>query len=85
MDKSHFHLHFLQCDNVRALSIKVVAPKSSPNTDEIHIEASTNVLISELRCYIDFPHPSFNLEYSRKEDRLTQVANCIKIFKNYVW
>lgn len=41
------HLNFLGCHNVEVLSVRILAPENSPNTDGIHIEFSTNVLVRD--------------------------------------
>ncbi|GFP95511.1 probable polygalacturonase at1g80170 [Phtheirospermum japonicum] len=42
------HMAFTQCTHVKASGITVVAPDDSPNTDGIHISASTNVELKDI-------------------------------------
>ncbi|KAL3631807.1 hypothetical protein CASFOL_024791 [Castilleja foliolosa] len=42
------HMAFTQCTHVKATGITVVAPADSPNTDGIHISASTNVELKDI-------------------------------------
>ncbi|KAJ3709203.1 hypothetical protein LUZ61_012908 [Rhynchospora tenuis] len=45
-DPKFFHFGVLQCKNFRASNIYLKAPQNSPNTDGIHIEKSTTVVIN---------------------------------------
>lgn len=42
------HMAFTQCARVVASGITVVAPHDSPNTDGIHISASTHVELKDM-------------------------------------
>ncbi|KAI3416676.1 uncharacterized protein J3R85_015239 [Psidium guajava] len=45
MDSQMFHISINRCRNVRIQGVRVKADGDSPNTDGIHIQLSTNVLI----------------------------------------
>lgn len=40
------HLVINSCNNVKVKNVKVMAPDQSPNTDGIHVQSSTNVMIT---------------------------------------
>lgn len=46
MNSQTMHMAIDNCKNVVVKNVKIRAPSSSPNTDGIHIEASTGVTIS---------------------------------------
>ncbi|KAF9621391.1 hypothetical protein IFM89_020590 [Coptis chinensis] len=46
MNSKFFHIVLLDCKDFHGTGIKISAPANSPNTDGIHIERSTGVLIS---------------------------------------
>ncbi|VVA22349.1 PREDICTED: polygalacturonase [Prunus dulcis] len=46
MNSQTMHMAIDNCNNVVVKNVKIRAPSSSPNTDGIHIEASTGVTIS---------------------------------------
>ncbi|KAL3718968.1 hypothetical protein ACJRO7_003987 [Eucalyptus globulus] len=45
MDSQMFHISINRCRNVRIQGVRVKADGNSPNTDGIHVQLSTNVLI----------------------------------------
>lgn len=45
LNSQQMHMAFTSCDRVAASHLRVLAPGSSPNTDGIHISASTRVQI----------------------------------------
>lgn len=45
LNSQQMHMAFKSCDRVAASHLRVLAPGSSPNTDGIHISASTRVQI----------------------------------------
>ncbi|KAL8465695.1 hypothetical protein ACS0TY_034969 [Phlomoides rotata] len=61
-----FHVTFTQCTNVVASSITVIAPSDSPNTDGVHINASTHVRLKDIIA-------------STGDDCISIVANCSNI------
>ncbi|XP_057967154.1 probable polygalacturonase At1g80170 [Malania oleifera] len=46
-NSQQMHMTFYNCTHVDATHIKVFAPDDSPNTDAIHVNASTHVLIKD--------------------------------------
>ncbi|CDP16134.1 unnamed protein product [Coffea canephora] len=42
------HINLFACDNINISYVRLTAPESSPNTDGIHIGASTNIKISRV-------------------------------------
>jgi galacturan 1,4-alpha-galacturonidase len=46
LNPKFFHMAVLQCKNFRASNINLQAPAKSPNTDGMHIEKSTTVVIN---------------------------------------
>lgn len=49
MNSSQVHVLLKGCNGFDINSLMIEAPGSSPNTDGIHIQASTNVIISNCR------------------------------------
>ena len=47
VNSQQMHLAFTSCVRVAASRLKVLAPGSSPNTDGIHISASTLVEVKD--------------------------------------
>lgn len=47
VDPKGFHIFITNSDNIRAESLRLTAPATSPNTDGIHISSSFNVKLSE--------------------------------------
>ncbi|KAH7652162.1 Polygalacturonase protein [Dioscorea alata] len=47
MNSQQMHMSFTNCFHVKASRMKLVAPPYSPNTDGIHISASTSVVIQD--------------------------------------
>lgn len=43
IDSKLFHIVILQCSNVKLRNVNIHAPGSSPNTDGIHVQMSTDV------------------------------------------
>ncbi|KAL4180372.1 hypothetical protein AMTRI_Chr13g91800 [Amborella trichopoda] len=46
LNSKFFHIVLLDCKNFKATNLQITAPATSPNTDGIHIERSTDVSIS---------------------------------------
>lgn len=46
LNPKFFHMAVLQCKNFQAANINLQAPANSPNTDGMHIEKSTTVIIN---------------------------------------
>uniref|UniRef100_A0A7N0U797 Polygalacturonase n=1 Tax=Kalanchoe fedtschenkoi TaxID=63787 RepID=A0A7N0U797_KALFE len=46
VDSQMFHLSLDACKNVAIKNVRIMAPASSPNTDGIHLQASTGVTIT---------------------------------------
>ncbi|KAK1692119.1 hypothetical protein QYE76_008816 [Lolium multiflorum] len=44
-----FHIALLNNNNIKLLKLRINAPSNSPNTDGIHIERSTGVVIADTR------------------------------------
>lgn len=44
-----FHIVINACNNVNIQGVKVSAPKNSPNTDGIHVQGSSDVMITDSR------------------------------------
>uniref|UniRef100_A0A453D088 Exopolygalacturonase n=1 Tax=Aegilops tauschii subsp. strangulata TaxID=200361 RepID=A0A453D088_AEGTS len=49
VNSKFFHIALLQSKNMKLINIQINAPENSPNTDGIHIERSTGVVISDTR------------------------------------
>lgn len=47
VNSKFFHIALLQNKNMKMINIQINAPENSPNTDGIHIERSTGVVISD--------------------------------------
>ncbi|EMS57903.1 Exopolygalacturonase [Triticum urartu] len=47
VNSKFFHIALLQSKNMKLINIQINAPENSPNTDGIHIERSTGVVISD--------------------------------------
>ncbi|KAH6758750.1 Pectin lyase-like superfamily protein [Perilla frutescens var. frutescens] len=47
-NSQRMHLAFIHCKHVAASGINIIAPADSPNTDGIHISASTNVELENI-------------------------------------
>ncbi|KAF7018508.1 hypothetical protein CFC21_031791 [Triticum aestivum] len=47
VNSKFFHIALLQSKNMKLINIQINAPVNSPNTDGIHIERSTGVVISD--------------------------------------
>ena len=47
IDAKNFHINVLGAKNMTMNNIKIVAPEDSPNTDGIHITASTDVVVQD--------------------------------------
>lgn len=47
VNSKFFHFALLQSKNMKLINIQINAPENSPNTDGIHIERSTGVVISD--------------------------------------
>ncbi|KAL5730764.1 galacturonan 1,4-alpha-galacturonidase [Ranunculus cassubicifolius] len=46
INSKYFHIHLLGCNNIKFQNVKLTAPRTSANTDGIHIADSTGVEIS---------------------------------------
>lgn len=49
VNSKFFHIALVDCHNFKGSKIKISAPASSPNTDGIHVERSSNVYFSRSR------------------------------------
>uniref|UniRef100_A0ACD5X5M1 Uncharacterized protein n=1 Tax=Avena sativa TaxID=4498 RepID=A0ACD5X5M1_AVESA len=49
VNSKFFHIALLQSNNTRMTNLRISAPEDSPNTDGIHIERSTGVVIADTR------------------------------------
>lgn len=47
VDSKFFHIAVLSCKNFKASNIKITAPANSPNTDGIHLERNSGVIIQK--------------------------------------
>ncbi|KAI4384050.1 hypothetical protein MLD38_009821 [Melastoma candidum] len=45
IDSQKFHVSINRCQNVRVIGVRISADGNSPNTDGIHVQLSTNVVI----------------------------------------
>lgn len=64
-NSQQMHLAFTHCTRVAASHITIIAPADSPNTDGIHISASTHVELKDIaiRTGLPFFHNSEFLLY----------------------
>ncbi|KAM0915496.1 hypothetical protein ACQ4PT_010811 [Festuca glaucescens] len=49
VNSKFFHIALLNNNNIKLLNLRINAPSNSPNTDGIHIERSTGVVIADTR------------------------------------
>ncbi|KAM0915494.1 hypothetical protein ACQ4PT_010809 [Festuca glaucescens] len=49
VNNKFFHIALLNNNNIKLLNLRINAPSNSPNTDGIHIERSTGVVIADTR------------------------------------
>ncbi|XP_077223135.1 polygalacturonase-like isoform X2 [Tasmannia lanceolata] len=47
VNSPHFHLHFLHCNYVNVISVRIKAPSHSPQTDGIHLEHTMHARIKD--------------------------------------
>jgi hypothetical protein len=81
INSQKMHIAFTSCRRVVASHLKVLAPASSPNTDGIHISATTGVeisrsvirtgLLTSIQCNISFTHLE---RYNDLSESLTSYA-----------
>ncbi|KAE9607328.1 putative polygalacturonase [Lupinus albus] len=45
INSQHFHIVFNGCENVKIEGVKIIADGNSPNTDGIHVQMSSNIII----------------------------------------
>lgn len=46
LDSKQFHINVLGCEHLTFSTVKIIAPGTSANTDEIHIGRATNIIIT---------------------------------------